>query len=73
MCPLGQVRGRYLNMSHRAPKCLATVLITLPIPQLVQHQSHNLSMALSNTIENKNFVMVTLVYLQRVNENFGRA
>jgi hypothetical protein len=26
MCPLGQVRGRYLNMSHRAPKCLATVL-----------------------------------------------
>jgi hypothetical protein len=26
MCPLGQVRGRYLYMSHRAPKCLATVL-----------------------------------------------
>jgi hypothetical protein len=26
MCPLRQVRGRYLNMSHRAPKCLATVL-----------------------------------------------
>jgi hypothetical protein len=27
MCPLGQVKGRYLNMSHTAPKCLATVLV----------------------------------------------